>query len=64
MITYLLFNAKICNQAEFKTLLNVIFGTIPAPPATHPQTSTAGAQQLKGPCFPVTLDVKDGGWKG
>ena len=70
-MSYLSFDAEICDRAEFKTPLNVVFETRPFLLLLLVLGyQAAGAQQLKGPCSLVSprcatkAQRSDGGWMG
>lgn len=69
-MSYLSFDAEICDRAEFKTPLNVVFETRPFLLLLVLGYQAAGAQQLKGPCSLVSprcttkAQRSDGGWMG
>src|ERR1700749_416902 len=62
--------AEICDRAEFETPPNIVFGTLPPPPTTHPWTSSCRGPAVEGPLFSgnprctTRAQVRrDGGWK-
>ena len=62
--------AEICDRAEFETPLNIVFGTLPPPPPTHPWTSSCRGPTVEGPlfsgnprCTTRAQVQRDGGWK-
>ena len=69
-MSYLSFDAEICDRAEFKTPLNVVFETRPFLLLLVLGYQAAGARQLKGPCSLVSprcatkAQRSDGGWMG